>query len=264
MRRESMSNRIKAKRMSRTVIHGPGIPRMIPLSEIEPDPNNVRKHIDENDLAELAGSIMEQGVLHPILVRSVKPSKTSKTKFQIIAGERRYRAARLAGLKEILALISEMNEVEALGAQLENLQRKDLHPLDEADSLLRLKEVEKLEISDIAQRLAKTEQYVARRLSLTNLIEEAREDLRSGRISLAHALEICRLAGSYWLGKPLEASTLEIGSKFREREIWVKVAVDYPKLLLYRNHHIRPGSVAIASDQGLADATHAQLLADRD
>jgi ParB family transcriptional regulator, chromosome partitioning protein len=194
MRRESMSKRIQAKRTSRPFNHGPGVPRIIPLIEIEPDPNNVRKQFDNDELAELAGSIKENGILQPILVRPVMPSKTSKTKYQIIAGERRYRAARLAGLKEILALVREMNEVEALGAQLENLQRKDLHPLDEADSLLRLKEVEKLEISDIAQRLTKPEQYVARRLSLTNLIEEAREDLRSGRITLAHALEICRLA----------------------------------------------------------------------
>jgi ParB/RepB/Spo0J family partition protein len=195
MRRESMSKRIHAKRKSRPTTHGPGIPRMIPLIEIRPDPNNVRKQFDEDEIAELAGSIKENGVLQPILLRPVMPSKTSKTKYQIIAGERRYRAARLAGLKEILALVREMNDVEALGAQLvENLQRKDLHPLDEADSLLRLKELEKLGISDIAQRLAKPEQYVARRLSLTNLIEEARADLRKERITLAHALEICRLA----------------------------------------------------------------------
>jgi ParB/RepB/Spo0J family partition protein len=195
MRREPMSKRIQAKRKSRPVTHGPGLPRMIPLIEIRPDPNNVRKQFDENEIAELAGSIKENGVLQPILLRPVMPSKTTRTKYQIIAGERRYRAAQLAGLEEILALVREMNDAEALGAQLvENLQRKDLHPLDEADSLLRLKELEKLEISDIAQRLAKPEQYVARRLSLTNLIEEAREDLRSGRITLAHALEICRLA----------------------------------------------------------------------
>jgi ParB/RepB/Spo0J family partition protein len=195
MRRESMSKRSQLKRTSRPITHGPGLPRMIPLIEIRPDPNNVRKQFDEDEIAELAGSIKENGVLQPILLRPVMPSKTNKTKYQIIAGERRYRAARLAGLKEILAIVREMNEVEALGAQLvENLQRKEIHPLDEADSLLRLKEVEKLGISDIAQRLAKPEQYVARRLSLTNLVEEVREDLRKERITLAHALEICRLA----------------------------------------------------------------------
>jgi hypothetical protein len=106
----------------------------------------------------------------------------------------RFRAARQAGLTEIPALVRDMTDEEALGAQLENLQRKDLHALDEADGLLRLKEVQKLGISDIAQRLAKSEQYVARRLALTNLIEEARDDLREHRITLAHALEICRLA----------------------------------------------------------------------
>jgi ParB family transcriptional regulator, chromosome partitioning protein len=184
------------KKTSSPVTNGAGAPRMIPLVEIKPDPKNVRTKVDDDDdFTELVGSIKERGVLQPILLRPVNPVNGGQKKYQIVAGERRFRAARKAGLTEIPALVREMTDEEALGAQLvENLQRKDLDPLDEADGLLRLKEVRKLEISDIAQRLAKPERYVARRLALTNLIEEARDDLRKGLITLAHALEICRLA----------------------------------------------------------------------
>lgn len=98
------------------------------------------------------------------------------------------------GPTELIALLLEACE-EALDAQLiENLQREDVHPLDEADGFLRLKEVTNLEISDIAHRVAKDPRYVARRLALTTLIDEGREDFRKELITLAHALEICRLS----------------------------------------------------------------------
>jgi ParB family chromosome partitioning protein len=118
-------------------------------------------------------------VLQAILVREIAAPKTGKAKYQIVAGERRFRAAKLAGLKEIPAQIKSMTDEEALGDQIvENLQREDVHPLDEADGFLRLKEEMKLGVRDIAERVAKDARYVARRLALTNLIEEARDDLR--------------------------------------------------------------------------------------
>lgn len=169
--------------------------RAIPLAEIAPSPHNTRKQFDEASLADLAESIRQHGVLQPILVREVAASRAGKTKYQVVAGERRFRAARLAGLKEIPAHVRAMSDEEAFSAMLiENLQRVDVHPLDEADGFSRLREFQELGIADIAQRVAKDERYVARRLALTNLIEEAREDFRSEAITLAHALEICRLA----------------------------------------------------------------------
>lgn len=169
--------------------------RMIPLVEIEPSPNNARKHFNEKKLAELAESIQQRGFLQAILVREIESSKVGKAKYQIIAGERRFRAAKLVGLKEIPATVRSMDEDETLSAMLvENLQREEIHPIDEADGFLRLKETQKLGIPDIAQRVAKDKRYVARRMALTNLIEEARDDFRKERILLAHALEICRLA----------------------------------------------------------------------
>lgn len=169
--------------------------RAIALKEIEAPRDNTRKQFDEAKLKLLAESIRQDGVWQPILLRTLAQPKANGVRYRIVFGERRYRAAKLAGLKEIPARIQAMDDEEALGAQLvENLQREDIHPLDEADGLLRLKELKKLEIADLAQRVAKDARYVARRLALTNLIEDAREDFRKEHITLAHALEICRVA----------------------------------------------------------------------
>lgn len=172
-----------------------GLFQMIPLGDIEPSPDNPRQHFDQKKFAELVKSIKKDGVLQPILVRAVEATPPGNAKYQIIAGERRFRAATQAELTEIPAQVKEMNEAEAMSARLiENLQREDVHPLDEADGFQRLKEELKLDVRGIAERVAKDARFVARRLSLTKLIEEAREDFRKERLTLAHVLELCRLA----------------------------------------------------------------------
>ncbi|HKQ05652.1 MAG TPA: ParB/RepB/Spo0J family partition protein [Blastocatellia bacterium] len=181
--------------------------RMIALTLIDPPLKNTRTTFKKESLAELTQSVKEKGIIQPILVRPVG------ARFQIVAGERRFRAANQAGLKEIPASVKNLSDEEALDAQLiENLQREDVHPLDEADGFLRLKNGSKLEITDIAQRLAKDARYVARRLSLTNLIEEARQDLRNDLITLAHALEICRLSP--------EIQTVALAACYERKSVW--------------------------------------------
>ena len=170
-------------------VNGAGDFRMIALTLIDPPPRNTRTTFKKESLAELTRSVKQKGIIQPILVRPVGK------RFQIVAGERRFKAANQAGLKEIPASVKHLSDEEALDAQLiENLQREDVHPLDEAEGFLRLKNVSKLEIQDIAERLAKDARYVARRLALTDLIEEARDDFRNDLITLAHALELCRLS----------------------------------------------------------------------
>lgn|GEM_PF-750548 len=193
--KSSVLQRADAKSLSGQVINFSGASAVVPLSEIEPDPNNVRHQADDDKFAELVESVEERGVLQPILLRPIKSSDENRAKYRIIAGERRFRAAKQAKLTEIPACILEIGEGDALDVQLiENIQREDLHPLDEADGLLRLMETENLDVPAVAQRLGKKPRYVARMLALTNLIEDARQDLRVGKITLAHALEICRLA----------------------------------------------------------------------
>jgi ParB/RepB/Spo0J family partition protein len=189
MRRQSNTDNQANSHQAATIL------RTIPLPEIARPASNTRQTIARKGITELAGSIRQHGVLQPILVSEITPDKVGQAKYQIIAGERRYLAAEQAGLKEIPALVKALSDEAALGAQIvENLQREEVHPLDEADGFLRLKEEMKLDLSTIAQRVGKDARYVARRLALTTLIDEAREDLRKERITLAHALEICRLA----------------------------------------------------------------------
>lgn len=172
-----------------------GLLRMIPLGDIEPSPDNPRQHFNDKKFAELVASIKQNGVSQPILVRPINGAKTGKAKFQIVAGERRYRASNQLGLKDIPAHIKAMSDGEASSARLvENLLREDLHPLDEADGFLHLKEELKLDVRGISQRVAKDARYVALRLALTNLIEVAREDFRKERLTLGHVLELCRYA----------------------------------------------------------------------
>ncbi len=169
--------------------------RMIPLDQIEPPTRNTRQHINRAKLKELVADVRKRGVLQSIIVREIERASKGGAKYQVVAGERRFRAAKEAGLREIPAVIRLLDETEALSVQLvENLQREELHPLDEADGFLRMKEEMKLDLRAIAQRVAKDVRYVARRLALTNLIAEAREDYRKELITLAHALELCRLA----------------------------------------------------------------------
>lgn len=189
MRRQSTSHKTQNGN------HSVGALRTIPLNEIARPAKNTRGKIERKGITELASSIKQHGVLQPILVCEIKNAQAGQAKYQIIAGERRYLAAEQAKLKEIPALVRAMNNEAALSAQIvENLQREEVHPLDEADSFLRLKEEQQLDLRLIAQRVGKDARYVARRLALTNLIAEAREDFRKEHITLAHALEICRLA----------------------------------------------------------------------
>ncbi|MBS1792092.1 MAG: ParB/RepB/Spo0J family partition protein [Acidobacteria bacterium] len=175
--------------------NGSGLLQMIPLSSIELLPGNPRQSGDPKKFAELVSSIKQSGVLQPILVREIKPENSGKAKFQLIAGERRVRASEKLGLKEIPAQVKTMTDAEALGARLiENLQREDIHPLDEAEGFLRFKEEMKLDIRSIANRVGKDARYIARRLALTNLIAEAKEDFRKERLTLGHTLELSRLA----------------------------------------------------------------------
>lgn len=199
---------------------GAGDFRMIALTLIDPPPTNTRTIFKAQSLDELTTSIKQKGVLQPILVREIEAPSSKQVRFQIIAGERRFRASQRAKLREIPAHIKNMSDAEALDAQLvENLQRENIHPLDEADGMLRLKEEMQLEIADVAQRLAKDTRYVARRLSLTNLIEEAREDFRNDLITLAHALEICRLSP--------EIQTVALAACYERKSIWNQKAQSY-------------------------------------
>ena len=156
---------------------------------------NPRKTIDEKALNELAESIKQKGVIQPILVRYIYDSfdKDGNQEYELVCGERRYRASKLAKLKVIPANIRDLSDDEAFELQIiENLERKDVHPLDEADAFKNMLDSGKYTIKDISLKMAKTETFIAGRLKLVDLIEPIRLDFVKGYLGISHATLIAK------------------------------------------------------------------------
>jgi ParB/RepB/Spo0J family partition protein len=164
--------------------------RNIPVGRIEANPENPRVLFEESALDELAASIKEHGVLQPVLVRP-----RGQNQFQLVAGERRWRAAKLAGLESIPALVEELDDEAALEiAVIENLQREDLSPLEEADIYDRMVREHGYSIRKLAQKLGKDKGYLENRLRLADAPEEIRELVSVRKDTLSHAYELMKVA----------------------------------------------------------------------
>ena len=155
----------------------------LPLREIEPDPGQPRKTFDDETLAELSASIAEHGLLQPIAVRP-KPSGG----YLIVAGERRWRASRMAGLTEVPVIVKDVTDEQAMElALVENLQREDLDPVEEAAGIRELMTRCNLTQEQAAQKLGKSRSALANSLRLLSLPETVLELLKSGFITIGHA-----------------------------------------------------------------------------
>ena len=155
---------------------------MCPLGELYPNHAQPRKHFDQTALEELAQSIREKGVLQPILAK-----KTEKG-YVIIAGERRWRASQIAGKKEIPVILKDLSDHEILEtALIENVQRQDLNPIEEAECYQKLILDLGLTQEEIAQRVGKDRATVANALRLLKLSKEVREKISNGELSVGHA-----------------------------------------------------------------------------
>ena len=154
------------------------------INLIDPNPRQPRRSFSEDGLKELAASIGSQGVLQPVLIRpAAEPGR-----YEIIAGERRWRAARMAGLAEIPVVIRESDDGEALLlALIENVQREDLNPVERARALLSVKETLGASQEELAERVGQSRSAVSNLLRILNLPERALAELASGTISLGHA-----------------------------------------------------------------------------
>ena len=157
--------------------------QLLPLHKVEPNPHQPRQDFDPEELENLAASITEHGVVQPLTVR-----ETGSGYYQIIAGERRWRAARIAGLSEIPAVIIEADDRKTMElALIENLQRQDLNPVEEAQGYQVLMNEYGLTQEETAQRVGKSRPAVANALRLMNLCPEVLEMVRSGQLSAGHA-----------------------------------------------------------------------------
>lgn len=153
------------------------------VSQIEPNRNQPRKQFSEEAVTSLAESIREHGMLQPILVRPYIDGQ-----YQIVAGERRWRAARMLGLDEVPVIIKDITDVEAMQmALIENLQRENLNPIEEATGYKRLSEEFNMKQDDIAKTVGKSRSSIANMLRILTLPEEVREMLVNGEISVGHA-----------------------------------------------------------------------------
>ncbi|HWG36924.1 MAG TPA: ParB/RepB/Spo0J family partition protein [Terriglobales bacterium] len=199
---------------------------MIPLDRIHFNPNQPRKDFAELELVELAVSIKAQGVLQPVLVR-----KLADQSYELVAGERRCRAAMLAGLDRIPALVRVLNEQRALEvALIENLQRMDLNPMELALGFRELSQNHRLTQEEIALRTGKDRATVANYMRLLTLEDEVQQMLRSGEMSMGHARPLIgrepitqmfvayRVAQAGWSVRRVEQHVASLGKPLGEDE----------------------------------------------
>ena len=159
--------------------------RKVSIAFLKPNPRNPRKQFSDADLGELAGSIRERGIIQPIVVRTVRGATDA---YEIIAGERRWRAAQRAGLHEVPIIIHEANDAEALElAIIENVQRADLNPLEEGMGYQALADEYKYSQEDIAKTVGKSRSHVANTLRLLKLPESVKTYINAGKLTAGHA-----------------------------------------------------------------------------
>ena len=155
----------------------------LPISQVESCASQPRKQFDPESLADLADSIREHGIIQPLTVRKLQSGY-----YQIIAGERRWRAARMAGLTQVPAIVIEADDRKAMElAMIENLQREDLNPMEEAEGYQTLMQQYNMTQEETAQRVGKSRPAVANALRLLNLCEPVRAMVEDGRLSGGHA-----------------------------------------------------------------------------
>jgi len=223
--------------------------QMAPIESLKPNPDQPRKIFDRDDLEELAASIRDKGVLQPILVRT-HPREDGV--WQIIAGERRWRAAQMARLTEAPIIVKEMDDVAVFEvAIIENVQRSDLNPLEEADAYRMLMERFGRTQDAVAGVVGKSRSHVANTLRLLQLPEEVLHHVRTGKLSAGHARALITAPDPVALADQIVAEGLNV----RQAEALARRAADGPKSR-------KPGTASTAGEGSADVAALEQDLAD--
>lgn len=180
--------------------------RQVPIEFVSRNPNNPRRNFDENDLQDLAASIRQHGIVQPVVVRTLAPQR-----FEIIAGERRWRAAQLAGFVEIPVIVRDVDDRTALEiAIVENVQRSDLNPLEEALGYDQLIAEHGYTQNDLGEIIGKSRSHVANSLRLLKLPEPVRDMLASGTLSAGHARALIPTSDPIGLAKSIVSKGLSV------------------------------------------------------
>src|SRR6266849_1609155 len=187
----TQTNQIKEKHFMATTVQNSNESRNLPVAQLQASTTNPRRRFDEHSLAELAFSFQAQGVLQPLLVRTIEDEK-----YEVIAGARRLRAAKLAALEEVPVRVVELSDAACVETQLvENIQRENAHPLEEAFAFHGLLHTDGLQynIASLAAKTGKSPTFVATRLRLVELHPSIAEVFLADEIGVGHALEIAKL-----------------------------------------------------------------------
>ena len=198
--------------------------RMVKISLVEPNREQPRKHFDEDALLELSESIKQYGIIQPLIVSK------KEDYYEIIAGERRWRAAKIAGLKEIPVIVKELTDQEVVEISLiENIQREDLNPVEEALAYKRLMEEYSLKQDEIAEKVSKSRTAVANSMRLLKLDEEVQQMLVQDMISAGHARALLTLpAGELQVATAMKIFDEKLS--VRETEKLVKHLMEAPRV----------------------------------
>ncbi|WP_099824998.1 ParB/RepB/Spo0J family partition protein [Oceaniglobus indicus] len=197
--------------------------QFIPIEQIRPNPDQPRRRFSNENLDELAASIRTKGVIQPLILRR---DPTAEGMFQIVAGERRWRAAQMAQLHELPAIIRDMNDLEVLEiAIIENIQRADLNPVEEASGFRQLMDRFGHTQEKLAEALGKSRSHIANLLRLLSLPEDVLDHLRSGKISAGHARALITAENPSQLAQIV----IEKGLSVRQTEALAKGQTEAPK-----------------------------------
>jgi ParB family transcriptional regulator, chromosome partitioning protein len=187
---------------------GRGGVRVVPIDRIRANPNQPRRSFDDGDLQELAASIREKGVIQPLILR---PHPEAADSFEIVAGERRWRAAQIAALHELPAVVRELDDTEVLElAIIENIQRADLNAVEEAQGYRQLMDRFGHTQERLAEALGKSRSHIANLLRLLTLPEAVLEHLRAGRLSAGHARALVTAANPEALARQVIERDLSV------------------------------------------------------
>ena len=216
------------------------------LSDIVPNKYQPRKNFEEENLVDLTNSIKERGVIQPIIVRT---SKTESSKYEIIAGERRWLAARKAGLHDIPVVVTDVDDLKSLEfAIVENVQRHDLNPLEEAQGYKRLIDEFSYDQDKVSKFIGKSRSYITNSLRLLNLPEEVLKFVEQKKISSGHAKILVGLENALSIANKIIEKNLSV----RQTENFVKIFKKKQKpSKLNKDLNVRDLELSISSKIGL-------------
>ena len=227
--------------------------RSLPVGNLQPGKYQPRTRMDSTSLEELAASIRVQGLMQPILVRPLG-DKSAEDRFEIVAGERRWRAAQMAGLTEVATLIREIPDESALAmALIENIQRENLNPLEEAQGLQRLIDEFSMTHQQAADAVGRSRPAASNLLRLLQLVAPVQELLMRGDIDMGHARALLPLTGALQI--QLAQRVVQKGLSVRDAERLVQHALKPPKLVAA----IMPDRDVLRLQEELSDFLGAQV-----